>query len=42
MSERFAAASGREVISRTRAEELGTLAHIVIDVKRGQVAVVVI
>jgi uncharacterized protein YrrD len=38
MSERFAAASGRPVISRTTAEELGKLAHIVIDVKRRQVA----
>jgi len=42
MSERFAAASGRTVISRTTAEELGKLAHIVIDVKRGQVASLVV
>lgn len=42
MSERFAAASGREVISRTTAEELGKLTHIVIDVKRGQVGSLVV
>ena len=42
MSERFTAASGRKVISRTSAEELGSLAHIVIDVTRGQVALLVI
>lgn len=42
MSERFAAASGRAVISRSTAEELGKLAHIVIDVKRGQVASLVV
>jgi uncharacterized protein YrrD len=42
MSERFAAAAGRTVISRTTAEELGKLAHIVIDVKRGQVASLVV
>src|ERR1700692_2271953 len=42
MSERFAAASGRAVISRTSAEELGGLAHIVVDVKRRQVALLVV
>jgi uncharacterized protein YrrD len=42
MSERFAAASGRKVVSRTSAEELGSLAHIVIDVKGCQVALLVI
>jgi len=42
MSERFAAASGRTVISRTTAEELGKLAHIVVDVKRGRVASLVV
>jgi sporulation protein YlmC with PRC-barrel domain len=42
MSERFTAVSGRTVISRTSAEELGKLAHIVIDVKRGQVASLVV
>jgi sporulation protein YlmC with PRC-barrel domain len=42
MSERFAAASGRKVISRTSAEELGKLAHIVIDVKRRQIASLVV
>jgi len=42
MSERFAAASERKVISRTSAEELGTLAHIVVDVKRRQIASLVV
>lgn len=42
MSERLAAASGRKVISRTSAEELGKLAHIVIDVKRCQVTSLVV
>ena len=42
MSDRFAAASGRKVVSRTSAEELGNLAHVVIDVKRGQVASLVV
>jgi uncharacterized protein YrrD len=42
MSERFVAASGRAVVSRTSAEELGGLAHIVIDVKRRRVALLVV
>jgi len=42
MSERFGAASGRTVISRVSAEQLGKLAHIVIDVKRGRVALLVV
>jgi sporulation protein YlmC with PRC-barrel domain len=42
MSDRFAAASGRKVVSRTSAEELGNLAHVVIDVKRRQVASLVV
>ena len=42
MSERFTAVSGRKVVSRTNAEELGKLAHIVIDVKRCQVASLVV
>lgn len=42
MSERFAAASGRNVVSRTTAEELGKLAHIVIDVKQRRVASLVV
>ncbi len=33
MSERFAAAAGRKVVSRASAEALGELAHIVVDVK---------
>jgi uncharacterized protein YrrD len=42
VSERFVAAAGRMVISRTTAEELGKLAHIVVDVKRGRVASLVV
>lgn len=42
MSERFAAASGRKVVSRASAEELGKLAHIVVDVQRQQVASLVV
>ncbi len=42
MSERFTTVSGRKVVSRTSAEELGKLAHIVIDVKRCQVASLVV
>jgi len=42
MSERFAAVSGRRVVSRTSAEELGKLAHIVIDGKRRQVTSLVV
>jgi sporulation protein YlmC with PRC-barrel domain len=42
MSERFTAASGRTLISRATAEGLGKLAHIVIDVKRGQVESLVV
>jgi uncharacterized protein YrrD len=38
MSERFVAASGRKVVSRASAEELGKLAHIVVDVTQPQVA----
>jgi sporulation protein YlmC with PRC-barrel domain len=42
MSEGFAAASGRKVVSRTSAEELGEVAHIVVDVKRMRVASLVV
>jgi sporulation protein YlmC with PRC-barrel domain len=42
MSDRFAAASGRKVVSRTSAEELGNLAHIVVDIERRQVAWLVV
>lgn len=42
MSERFTAASGRRVVSRTSAEELGALAHIVVDVEETQVASLVV
>ena len=42
MSERFTAVPGRRVVSRTSAEEFGTLAHVVVDVKRRQVASLVV
>lgn len=42
MSERFAAASGRKVVSRTSAEVLGNLAHIVVDIKGRQVKSLVV
>ena len=42
MSDRFAATSGRKVVSGTSAEELGKLAHIVVDVKRPQVTSLVV
>lgn len=42
MSDRFAAAAGRKVVSRASAEELGKLAHVVVDVQRRQVASLVV
>jgi sporulation protein YlmC with PRC-barrel domain len=42
VSERFAEAAGRKVVSRTTAEELGKLTHIVVDVKRRQVELLVV
>jgi sporulation protein YlmC with PRC-barrel domain len=42
MSDRFAAAIGRRVVSRASAEELGDLAHVVVDVKRRQVTSLVL
>jgi sporulation protein YlmC with PRC-barrel domain len=42
MSERFTAVPGRKIVSRTSAEELGNLAHLVVDVKRRQVASLVV
>ena len=38
MSESFAAAAGRKMVSRASAEELGKLAHIVVDVEQRRVA----
>jgi sporulation protein YlmC with PRC-barrel domain len=38
MSERFAAATGRKLVSRASAEELGELAHIVVDVEHRRIA----
>ncbi|MDQ6778038.1 MAG: PRC-barrel domain-containing protein [Actinomycetota bacterium] len=38
MSERFAAAVGRKVVSRASAEELGSLSHIVVDVGKRRVS----
>jgi sporulation protein YlmC with PRC-barrel domain len=42
MSDRFVAASGRKVVSRASAEELGKLAHVVVDAGRGQVVSLVV
>jgi sporulation protein YlmC with PRC-barrel domain len=42
VSERFAAAEGRKVVSRTSAEELGAVTHIVVDVKRQKVTSLVV
>jgi sporulation protein YlmC with PRC-barrel domain len=42
MSERFAAAAGRNVVSRASAEELGKLTHFVVDVERRQVVSLVV
>jgi sporulation protein YlmC with PRC-barrel domain len=42
MSDRFTAASGRKVVSRASAEELGKLSHLVVDVERRQVASLVV
>jgi sporulation protein YlmC with PRC-barrel domain len=42
MSDRFAAAAGRKVVSRATAEELGKLAHLVVDVKGPRVASLVV
>lgn len=42
MSDRFAAAIGRKVVSRASAEDLGKLAQFVVDVKRGQVTSLVV
>lgn len=41
MSESFRAATGRKVISRASAQELGKVAHLVVDVERGRIAAVV-
>ncbi len=42
MSEGFAAAAGRKVISRSSAEELGQVTHLIVDVGRRQVTGVVV
>jgi sporulation protein YlmC with PRC-barrel domain len=42
MSERIAAAIGRRVVSRASAEELGNVAHVVVDVARAQVSSLVV
>jgi len=42
MSERFAAVPGRKIVSRSSAEELGNLTHVVVDVTRRQVASLVV
>lgn len=42
MSDRFTSASGRKVVSRSSAEELGKLAHVVVDVRQRHVASLVV
>jgi sporulation protein YlmC with PRC-barrel domain len=42
MTERFAAAVGRKVISRASAEELGRLTHVVVDVGARRVSSVIV
>jgi sporulation protein YlmC with PRC-barrel domain len=42
MSDSFTAVAGRKVVSQTSAEELGEVAHIVIDVKRHKVVSLVV
>jgi sporulation protein YlmC with PRC-barrel domain len=42
MSDNFTAVSGRKVVSQKSAEELGDVAHIVIDVKRHKVASLIV
>jgi sporulation protein YlmC with PRC-barrel domain len=42
MSDSFTAVSGRKVVSQTSAEELGDIAHIVVDVKRHTVAALIV
>lgn len=41
MSDRFAAAVGRKLVSRKSAEELGELAHLVVDVKLRRIALLI-
>ncbi len=38
----FAAAAGRKVVSRTSAEKLGELAHVVVDLNPARVALLVV
>jgi sporulation protein YlmC with PRC-barrel domain len=42
MTDSFAAANGRKVVSRTSAEELGKVTHIVVDVARRHVELLVV
>ncbi len=42
MSDSFSAVSGRRVVSQKSAEELGDVAHIVVDVKRHKVASLIV
>jgi uncharacterized protein YrrD len=42
MSERFSAARGRKVVSRSSAEELGTVSHLVIDAPLRAVSMLVV
>jgi uncharacterized protein YrrD len=42
MSDGFAAADGRRVVSRTSADELGDLAHLVVDTKQSRVTALIV
>ena len=42
MSDRFTAAQGRKVVSRTTAEELGTVRHLVVDGEQRRIVSVVV
>jgi sporulation protein YlmC with PRC-barrel domain len=42
MTDSFAAANGRKVVSRTSAEELGKVTHIVVNVERRKVELLVV
>jgi uncharacterized protein YrrD len=42
MSDSFRNATGRKVISRTSAQELGTVAHLLVDARQRQIAAVIV
>lgn len=42
MTERFSAATGRKVVSRASADELGTVSHLVVDARARRITAVVV